>query len=181
MRRRHFLAAAAAIPLTLGVAPAMADDAANLAEDAQTALSRLLEADPRAKDLADASVAALVFPRILKAGVVVGGSYGEGALLKDGAAEAFYNSVAASYGLQLGAQTFGYALFFMNEEALSYLDRSDGWEIGSGPSVVVVDEGLATRMSSTTLSQDVYAVFFNQTGLMAGLGIEGSKISRIDP
>ena len=69
----------------------------------------------------------------------------------------------------------------MSDDALSYLQRSDGWEIGSGPSVVIVDKGMAKTMTSTTLTQDVYAVVFNQKGLMAGVGLQGSKITRITP
>lgn len=185
MHRRTFLSAlAVAIAAAFAVAPvssAHAGSAAEIDEDARTALSRLVGADPAAAELAEAATAVLVFPNILKAGVIVGGAYGEGALMKGGETQAYYSSVAASYGLQLGAQRFGYALFFMNEGALSYLDRSEGWEIGTGPSVVVMDDGFAKKFSSTTLSQDVYAVFFNQEGFMAGLGIEGSKITRIEP
>ena len=92
---------------------------------------------------------------------------------------AYYNSVAASYGLQAGAQKFGYALFFMNDDALAYLDKSEGFELGVGPSIVVVDEGMGKSITSTTLTQDVYAFIFSQKGLMAGLGIQGSKITKI--
>ena len=88
--------------------------------------------------------------------------------------------MAGSYGLQAGAQTFGYALFFMNAGALAYLDKSDGWEVGVGPSIVVVDEGMGKSMTSTTLTQDVYAFIFSQKGLMAGLGVQGSKITKIN-
>ncbi len=91
----------------------------------------------------------------------------------------YYNSAAASYGLQAGVQWYSYALFFMNEGALNYLNASLGFEIGVGPSVVVVDDGLAKKFRSTTLTQDVYAIIFGQRGLMAGIGIEGSKITKI--
>lgn len=94
---------------------------------------------------------------------------------------AYYNISAASFGLQAGGQTFSYALFFMNDAALAYLTKSDGWAIGSGPSVVVLDKGTAASLTSTTLSQDVYAIPFGQRGLMAGLGLEGSKITPIHP
>jgi lipid-binding SYLF domain-containing protein len=85
----------------------------------------------------------------------------------------------ASYGLQAGVQVFGYALFFMNDTALAYLGQSDGWEIGVGPSVVVVDKGMGKSLTSTTLTHDVYAFIFNQKRLMAGLGIQGSKITKL--
>jgi lipid-binding SYLF domain-containing protein len=93
----------------------------------------------------------------------------------------YYNLSAASFGLQAGGQTFSYALFFMTDSALDYLQKSDGWSIGSGPSVVVVDKGAAASMTSTSITQDVYAVPFGQRGLMAGLGLEGSKITHIHP
>jgi lipid-binding SYLF domain-containing protein len=91
----------------------------------------------------------------------------------------YYNSVAASYGLQAGVQSFGYVLFFMTNSAVDYLNRSGGWEIGVGPSIVVVDEGVARSLTSTTLKSDVYAFIFDQKGLMAGIGLQGSKITRI--
>ncbi len=81
----------------------------------------------------------------------------------------------------MGAQTFSYALFFMTDSSLNYLEKSDGWSVGSGPSVVVLNKGAAASMTSTTLPQDVYAVPFGQKGLMAGVGIEGSKITRVNP
>ena len=90
-----------------------------------------------------------------------------------------YNSLAGSYGYQAGLQTYGYALFLMNDQALQYLDQSDGWEIGGGPSIVVLDKGKGKSVTSTTLTKDVYAFIFNQKGLMAGVGIQGSKITKV--
>src|SRR5215467_5966878 len=122
----------------------------------------------------------LIFPSIVKAGFLFGGQYGEGVLLKHGRTAGYYNSVAASYGLQAGVQSFGYAMFFMNDSALAYLDKSEGFEIGVGPSIVVVDAGTAKTLTTTTGRSDVYAFIFSQKGLMAGLGLQGSKISRIE-
>ncbi len=133
-----------------------------------------------AKDFAKKAKGILVFPSIVKGGFIIGGQYGEGALRKGGKTVGYYNSVAGSYGLQLGLQKFGYALFFMTDSALGYLDKSDGWEIGVGPSIVIVDEGLAKSMTTTTAKDDIYAFFFNQKGLMAGLGLQGSKITKIE-
>ena len=93
----------------------------------------------------------------------------------------YYNTVEASYGLQAGIQSFGYILFFMNEEALAYLDNSEGWEIGVGPSLVVVEKGFASSMPTTTLKDDIYAFFVDQKGLMAGLGLKGTKFTRTHP
>jgi lipid-binding SYLF domain-containing protein len=94
---------------------------------------------------------------------------------------AYYSTGGVSYGLQAGAQTYGYAMFFMNEAALKQLDKADGFEIGVGPSVVVMDEGMAKSVTTTTMNDDIYAFIFSQKGLMAGIGLQGNKISRIVP
>jgi lipid-binding SYLF domain-containing protein len=111
----------------------------------------------------------------------VGGAFGDGALLKNGRTAGYYRTIEASYGLQIGAQAFGYVLFFVQDSALEYLDKSDGWEIGVGLSLVVVDKGFAGSMTTTTAKDDIYAFFFDQKGIMGGLGLKGSKITRIHP
>jgi lipid-binding SYLF domain-containing protein len=122
-----------------------------------------------------------VFPHILKGGFVFGGQFGDGALRSGGRTLGYYRTVSASYGLQAGLQSYGYALFLMNDSALAYLDKSGGWEIGVGPTLVVVDKGAAGALTTTTARSDVYAFFFDQQGLMAGLGLQGTKIFRIHP
>jgi len=160
--------------------PAQAASAAEINKDASAALARLFEKVPEARKLAAEAKGILIFPSIVKAGFLFGGQYGEGVLRKGGKVAGYYNSVAASYGLQAGVQSFGYALFFMTDGALAYLDKSEGFEIGVGPSIVVVDEGTAKTLTTTTGRKDVYAFIFSQKGLMAGLGLQGSKISRIE-
>ncbi len=161
-------------------APAvLAASKAELDRDGPRALKNLYANNTAARLLGSKAKAVLVFPSVVKAGFMFGGQIGEGVLLANGRPVGYYNSVAASYGLQAGVQVFGYALFFMNDSALSYLDRSDGWELGVGPSIVVVDAGVGKSLTSTTITQDVYAFIFDQKGLMAGLGIQGSKITRI--
>ena len=124
----------------------------------------------------------LVFPGVVKGGFIVGGQYGsKGALLEGGRIAGYYNIAALSYGLQAGVQTFDYALFFMTDAALAYLKASEGWEIGVGPSIVVVDEGVAKSLTTTTAQDDVYAFIFAQQGLMAGIGLQGSKITPVNP
>jgi len=135
---------------------------------------------PRPRSLSKRAKGILVFPGIVKAGLVIGGQFGEGALFKNGKVTGYYNTAGASYGLQAGAQKFGYALFFMNDGALAYLDRSEGLELGVGPSIVVMDDGMAKQTSTTTLTKDVYGFIFSQSGLMAGLGLQGNKITKID-
>jgi lipid-binding SYLF domain-containing protein len=160
---------------------AYAASAAELNRDSAKALKGLLAANPKAEALAKEARAILVFPRIYKAGFLFGGQFGDGALREGGKVIGYYRSVAASYGLQAGVQAFGYALFFMNDNALAYLKKSEGFELGVGPSIVVLDKGMAGSLSTTTGRSDIYAVFFDQKGLMAGLGIQGTKITQIHP
>jgi lipid-binding SYLF domain-containing protein len=164
--------------LTLCARPSLAQD--DFEADANAALNSLYTSEPAAKMIGEKAKAVLVFPNIVKAGFIVGGHYGEGVLLINGKLAAHYNSVAASYGLQAGVQSFGYALFLMNDKALSYVEKSDGWELGVGPSIVIVDKGKAKSLTTLTLKDDVYAFIFDQKGLMAGLGIQGSKITKLE-
>lgn len=145
------------------------------------ALSKLYETTPAAKIIQEKARGILVFPDVVKGGFIFGAQYGKGALRIGEETVGYYNNIAASYGLQAGVQGFGYALFFMNEDSLSYLEKSSGWEIGVGPTIVVVDMGVAKTLTTSTLRDDVYAFIFDQRGLMAGLGIQGSKITKIDP
>ena len=159
---------------------AAAASAAELRRDSAAALRNLTDDEISAQLLAEKAKGILVFPSIVKGGFMVGGQIGEGVLWKKSRAVGYYNSVAASYGLQAGIQTFGYALFFMNDAALKQLDDTRGFEIGVGPSIVVVDAGVAKSMTTNTLTSDVYAFIFDQKGLMAGIGLQGSKITRIN-
>jgi lipid-binding SYLF domain-containing protein len=113
--------------------------------------------------------------------ILIGGQYGEGTLLRKGEVAAYYSTSGASYGLQAGVQRYGYAMFLMTEKALAQLDRASGFEIGVGPSVVMIEEGMAKQTTTTTMKDDIYAVVFAQKGLMAGLGLQGNKIARIEP
>lgn len=167
--------------LTLGTAAAAGDDAAEISKNAHAALQSLYGQVDGAKALGAKAHAILVFPKVTKAGLGVGGQSGEGALIKDGKTVAYYRTSGASIGLQAGAQTYGYAMFFMNEKALQALDQADGFEVGVGPSIVVMDEGKAKSSTTTTMKDDIYAFIFGQKGLMAGLGIQGNKITKINP
>jgi lipid-binding SYLF domain-containing protein len=174
--RRVLIAAAAALIVP---ASALAADRTALERDAHNVYQKLLATVPAAKALAKDAVAVLVFPRITKAGFVIGGQYGDGVLFKNGRAVGYYNTSGASYGLQAGAQQYGYAMFMMNEKAVNALNENNGFEVGVGPSVVVVDQGLGTAVTSTTALNDIYAFIFSQKGLMAGVGIQGNKITRL--
>ncbi|MBP6799536.1 MAG: hypothetical protein RLZZ220_1902 [Pseudomonadota bacterium] len=181
--RRNFhkilLATAASLALGVGGGAAQAATADDLNRDAEQALQSLYKSNPTAETLAKKARAVLVFPKIIKAGLVFGGSYGEGVLKKGSAYAGYFNSVSASWGWQAGAESYGYVVFLMSDKAVRYLDKSKGWEIGVGPSVVVVNEGVAKNLTTSTLKEDAYAFIFDQQGLMASLSIEGTKISRI--
>jgi lipid-binding SYLF domain-containing protein len=176
---RLFAVAAVAVAVTLAPTAALAASAAELNRQANAALDRLMASQPAAKRISRDAKAVLVFPNMVKAGFMFGGQIGEGVLFKRGKPLAYYSSVSASYGLQAGIQSFSYALFFMTDDALKRLDAREGFEVGVGPSVVLVDQGLARSLTTTTLASDVYAFIFGQHGLMAGLGVQGSKITRI--
>lgn len=154
---------------------------AEIDRDSNAALRKLYDSTPSALMLAQQAKGILVFPSIVKGGFIVGGQLGDGALRVGGKTAGYYRSLAVSYGLQAGIQSFGYVLFFMNDSALNYLAKSNGWEIGVGPSIVIVDTGVARSLTTTTLKDDIYAFIFSQKGLMAGLGLQGTKITRINP
>jgi lipid-binding SYLF domain-containing protein len=179
MRMQGMALLLAAIVVSMSAPLALAGSRSELARDADQALKRLYASNQAAKLLGSNAKGILVFPHIVKAGFMFGGQMGDGVLRKKGKIAGYYNTVAASYGLQAGVQVYGYALFFMNDKALRYLESSSGWEVGVGPSIVVVDEGMGKSMTSTTITQDVYAFIFSQKGLMAGLGLQGSKITKL--
>jgi len=154
-------------------------DERSVSSAAATALQGLYTAHPSAKQLAAKAHAILVFPDVTKGGFIIGGQMGNGVLLQNGKTTGYYNLVSGSYGWQAGVQQYGYALFLMNPTALERLNGAGGWDVGLDPSVVVVDAGMARNLSTTSLEKDVYAFIFNQTGVMAGAGLQGSKITQI--
>ena len=156
-------------------------EAAELASESQAALQQLYASVDLAKQLGPKAQAILVFPKVTKAGLGIGGQYGEGTLLKGGTAAAYYKTTGASFGLQAGGQQYGYAMFFMNAKALNEFASASGFEVGVGPSVVLIDEGKAKTATTNTMKDDIYAFVFGQKGLMAGLGIQGNKITKITP
>ncbi|MBK1659888.1 lipid-binding SYLF domain-containing protein [Paracraurococcus ruber] len=148
--------------------------------DVQAALTRLQEL-PNTAPLLRQARAKLIFPRIVSGGFIVGGQYGEGAAMQGDRTVGYYSIAGLSLGLLAGAQASGLAMFFMTEDAVNVLTRNDGWEIGTGPSVVALDKGLQANATSTTLTEPVYAITFGQQGLMAALALNGTKITRINP
>ncbi len=151
----------------------------DLNRDSDAALHMLETTNPAAANVAKSARAVLIFPNIVKAGLIFGGAYGEGELEQGGKIDGYYNTVSASWGFQAGAQSYGYAVFLMNDKAIKYVHETHGWEIGTGPTVVIVNEGVAKNLTTSTLKDDAYAFIFDQQGLMASLSLEGTKISHI--
>ena len=173
------------IGLTFGSLPANAGDRTALDYDVHAAITLLKRTTPLARVLAKRVRGALVFPNIVKAGFLVGIQYGNGALVRPKKGGGYYianyyNITSASYGLQAGAQSFGYVVALMTDAAVEHVETSQGWELGVGPSIVVVDEGMAKTLTTETLKSDIYVFTFGQKGLMGGLGLQGTKITRLN-
>ncbi len=162
-------------------APSMAASAHKLEKEARKALEELYKKNPKARTIGEQAAGVLVFPGIWKGGFIVGAQRGDGVLFTGGSVAGYYNTTSASWGLQAGLQKFGYALFLMNTKALNYLHNSEGFELGTAPSLTIVDRGVAAGFSTTTLQKDMYAFFFDQKGLMAGISIQGTKITPYTP
>ncbi len=180
-RRTLILGAASIAALTATGRAAHAVSQSDLARSGETSLQALYGEQPSASILASKAVGILVFPNIVKAGFVIGAQSGDGVLFRDKVPTAYYNLSSASFGLEAGVQSFAYALFFMNHGALHYLHQSAGWSLGGDPNIVVLDKGAAASVDTTTLSKDVYAIPYSQQGLMAGISLQGSKITQIHP
>jgi lipid-binding SYLF domain-containing protein len=174
-----FTLATASIASLGVIGQASAATAEDLDRDSQQALHHLYQVEPVAQTLSHSAKAILVFPNMVKAGLVFGGAYGEGEMIKGSIVADYYNSITGSWGFQAGAQSYGYVVFMMTDKAVRYVEETKGWELGVGPTVVVVDEGVAKNLSSSSLKDDAYAFIFSQQGLMAGVSIEGTKISHI--
>jgi len=171
----------AALALIAFIPSGHCDSAKELRKKSQHALNELLESNSAAKAINDKALAVLVFPEVYKAGFVFGGQRGDGVLFENGEATSYFNTTAASYGFQAGIQKFSYALFFMDQESLDYLNKSEGFELGGAPSLVIADKGFSASMSTTTMQKGICAFFFSQSGLMAGIGIQGTKITKYTP
>lgn len=174
-------AAAASMALLGNPRASAASDAAEIDRDATAALRRLYRVDRRAAALGPNAAGILIFPKIIKAGFIFGAQGGKGALRISGRTRRYYTIGSASFGLQAGVEWFSYVLFFMNGSALRYLDQSDGWAVGSDPNVAIIDRGAGATVDSTTLAKQVIAFPFGQNGLMAGIALEGSKITTYNP
>lgn len=152
---------------------------AGLLAKANATVERLSASQPEAVNVVNAAKALLVFPEIVKGGLVVGALAGDGVWFENGQQQDYYRSIAVSYGFQAGITTFGYVMAFMDQASIDYVESSGGWEVGVGPVVTIADEGFAKRFTTTSLKNGVIIFFVNQAGFFAGTGIEGTKITRL--
>ncbi|KQV80817.1 twin-arginine translocation pathway signal [Massilia sp. Root351] len=143
-------------------------------------LNRLYAEVKGSRELVAKSTAVLVFPRVLAAGLVVGGEYGKGALRIKNEHGGYYSMASASVGLQAGAQSKAVVLLFMTREAFDKFGQSKGWTAGVDASVAVVKVGVNGEIDTVTANHPVQALVLTNAGLMANLTLEGTKISRLE-
>ncbi len=180
-RRLRAVAAAAALALFgfgAAVQPAAAKSAAEINAGVAAALAELRR-QPGAARLLDQAVAVLVIPEVTKAGLVIGGAYGEGALLVGGATRSYWSYAAASIGYQIGAQRTRQVLLFMTQQALDGFAAREGVEIGADLEVTVIDSGAEAAIDTTEETAPVIGYVYGRTGLLAGASLQGGKYTRI--
>jgi len=142
-------------------------------------LARLYENVDGSRDLVAKARGVLVFPSVIAAGFWVGGQYGEGALRIDGRTVGYYSTLAGSFGLQIGAQSKALVFLFMTKEALDDFLHSQGWAVGANATVAVLKVGANGAVDTSTATSPVQAFVLTNGGLMAGVSLEGTKVSRL--
>ncbi len=167
--------------IAVGSDPVSAKSAVELDAETNQALETLYDQSSAAKELGAKAQGILVFPSITKGGLIVGGEYGEGALRVDGKTQGDYSSASGSVGLQIGISTRSLVIMFMTDEALKKFASSDGWEAGVDADVTLIDIGATGSLDTTTAQSPVIGFNFGEEGLMAGVSVEGTKVTKIDP
>jgi lipid-binding SYLF domain-containing protein len=169
----------AALVLFGGMRPGAAAGAGEINAEVTSTLDRFYRQVPGARELGAKASAVLVFPTIVKAGFGFGGEYGEGAMRIGGKTVAYYNTLAASFGFQIGAQARSVSIMFMTPEALASFRRVDGWKVGVDGSVAIITVGAGGSIDTDKITSPVVGFVVDPKGLMYNLTLEGSKISRI--
>lgn len=154
---------------------------AGLADSSRAALEQFYAARPGARKLGDNAKAILVFPSITKAGLGIGGLYGNGTMFEGGKPVGYYNIAGGTFGLQIGAQSFSQGYFFNTEEALKTFRETKGFQLGANASAVAADFGADGSISTSTLQKPLVVASWGQSGLMAGIDVQGAKITEIHP
>lgn len=166
--------------LAFSAVPARADSANVINAGVDDTLARFTREVAGAENFMKSAKGALVFPKVYKAGIGIGGEYGEGALRVGGKTVAYYNTAAASIGFQLGGQVKSIIILFMQAEALRQFRDSEGWKTGVDGSIAVVDIGAGRELSTQTIKDPIVGFIFDQKGLMFNLTLEGSKFTKLD-
>jgi len=185
MNRRDLLLAASAAVAGVGCTATgggTADPAAKRREiDAgvDNALATLYAKVDGSRELVGKAQGVLVFPSVISAGFVIGGSYGQGALRRGGRTTAYYSVGAGSVGLLAGAQSKAMYLLFMTRDALQKFEASDGWTAGADASVALVNVGANARVDTQDVKAPVVGFVLTNAGLMADLSIDGTKFNRL--
>ena len=167
--------------MAIGADPVSAKSAAEIDAETNQALETLYDQSSAASELGGKASGILVFPGITKGGFIIGGEYGEGALRVDGKTQGYYSSASGSIGLQIGISSRSLGIMFMTDEALKEFTNADGWEAGVDADVTVVDTGATGSLDTTTAQSPVIGFNFGEEGLMAGVSVEGTKVTKIDP
>ncbi len=162
------------------VAPAEAASKAKIDAGVADALEQFYERVKAGRGLVERAAGVLVFPRITKGGFFVGGEYGEGALVVDGTTVGYYSTAAASFGLQFGLQSKTLIILFLSDEALERFRNSDGWTVGIDANVTLIEVGASADINTILTRTPIMAFVLNHKGLMAGISLEGTKISPIE-
>jgi len=168
-----------ALALLGGSGSGQAASAGDINRGVNATLDRLYRHVPGSHELAARTAGILVFLTVIKAGMGIGGEYGEGALRVGGKTAGYYNTVAGSVGFQLGAQARSVIIMFMTPGALAGFRRVDGWKVGVDGSVAIITVGAGGSIDSSRVTSPVIGIILDPKGLMYNLTLEGSKISRI--
>jgi len=158
----------------------LAASAAKIDADSNKALQVFREDVNGADVFLNQAAGYLIFPRVIKAGIGIGGETGEGALRVGGQTVAYYRTSAGSIGFQLGAQAKSIVIAFMTKESLQKFRNSSGWKVGVDGSVALIDLGAGKTIDSTNIKDPVVGFIFGSKGLMYNLTLEGSKFSKLD-
>lgn len=173
------LRALLAVLLFAFLSPAFAASKAEIDAEVRQALQEFRKHTGAGHELSQKAAGMLVFPSVIKAGIGIGGEYGEGALLVGGKTVGYYSIAAASIGLQLGAQARSEIVLFMTDQALAGFRKSEGWKAGVDGSVALATLGAGGAIDTETAKQPIIGFIFSNKGLMYNLTFEGSKITRI--
>jgi lipid-binding SYLF domain-containing protein len=168
-----------ALALLAGGGTGQAASGREIERDVNVTLDRLYRSVPGGRELAAKAAAVLVFPTVIKAGMGIGGEYGEGALRIGGVTQGYYDTVAASFGFQLGAEARSIIIMFMTPGALENFRRAHGWKVGVDGSVAIITIAAGAAINTENITSPVVGIILDTKGLMYNLTLEGSKITRI--